>query len=108
MKGPLTGSSMVSFRVGDLLEELTRRAPREQLGAVCRRDLRRYYWLLALGRAAAPPITPEDQATLAVRAGAALAAPSADGDLTALVFAATHGSTGASLQRYREARVGHS
>ena len=88
MTGSLTGSSMVSFRVGDLLTELTRRASPSQVGAVCRRDLRRYYWLLALARASAPPIAPHVEALLTRRAGAALAAPTADGDLTALVFAA--------------------
>ena len=84
----LSGSTMISFRAGDLVEELRKRGSSSQMGAICRRDLRRYYWLLAVALASAPPIGPLEWAPLRARLAAARAAPTAAGDLSAAVFAA--------------------
>lgn len=74
---------MLSFRVGDLLEPLAVRAQPNETGKICRRDLRRYYWLLALALESAPPADPVALAQVLARAEAALAEPTSDGDLTA-------------------------
>lgn len=74
---------MLSFRVGDLLEPLAVRAQPNETGKVCRRDLRRYYWLLALALESAPPAEEVTLRLVLARAEAALAEPTSDGDLTA-------------------------
>jgi hypothetical protein len=87
MPGQLTPSSMISFRAGDLLDALSQRAARSEVGAVCRRDLRRYYWLLAVALESAPPVTPAALDAVVERARAALAEDSAEGDVSAPLFA---------------------
>lgn len=77
---------MLSFRVGDLLAPLAERAQPNETGRVCRRDLRRYYWLLALALESAPPIAADVWEELAARARIALASPTAADDLAAAVF----------------------
>ena len=83
----LTGSTMISFRAGDLVEELRKRGSSSQVGAVCRRDLRRYYWVMAVSLASAPAIAEDSWAPIAQRVAAARASPTADGDLSAVVYA---------------------
>ena len=83
----LTGATMISFRAGDLVEELRKRGSSSQVGAICRRDLRRYYWLLAVSLASAGRIPKAARLALRVRVAAARAAPTARGDLTSAVFA---------------------
>ena len=83
----LTGSTMISFRAGDLVEELGKRGSSSQVGAICRRDLRRYYWVMAVSLASAPAIAEESWAPIARRVAAARSCPTADGDLTAVVYA---------------------
>jgi len=73
---------MVSFRAGAVAPDLRRRAGPSQVGAIAKRDLRRYYWMLDVGLASAPPVTPDVLRLLAERARAAH-----NGDLTAVVFA---------------------
>jgi hypothetical protein len=85
-RSTLTSSSMLSFRAGDLLDALVQRAARSEVGAVCRRDLRRYYWLLSVALESAPPVTEATVDTLVARVSAALEQPSAAGDLSAPLF----------------------
>ena len=87
MPPPLTSSSMISYRIGDLLDALTQRAGRSEVGGVCRRDLRRYYWLLSVALESAPPVTPAALDAVVERARAALEEDSSEGDLSAPLFA---------------------
>lgn len=82
----LTPSSMICFRAGDLLPALERRASASETGTVCRRDLRRYYWLLAVALESAPTIAPDVLQAIRQRCRGALAEPSSAGDLTAALF----------------------
>jgi len=78
---------MICFRAGDLLPALELRATASETGTVCRRDLRRYYWLLAVALESAPTIAPDALRAVLQRCRAALAEPSSAGDLTAALFA---------------------
>ena len=86
MSGP-TSTSMVCFRAGPLACDLGQRARKGGVGAAARRDLGRYYWLLVVALAGSPPLSEAQTEALSRRATAALLAPSADGDQTAVVFA---------------------
>jgi hypothetical protein len=83
----LSPTTMVCFRAGPLASDLAQRAGKGAIGAVARRDLGRYYWLLLVALAGSPPLSEDLLGELARYATAALEAPSADGDLTAVVFA---------------------
>lgn len=85
-RAQMTPSSMICFRAGDLLPALAPRAAPSETGSVCRRDLRRYYWLLAVALEGAPPIPADVWPDLAARASAALSTPTATDDLAAALF----------------------
>jgi hypothetical protein len=85
---PLTPSSHLVFRAGALAEALAARGEPEDANALARRDLRRYYWLLAVALESAPAIPAPLWERLQRRCAAALAEPTAMGDLSATVYAA--------------------
>jgi hypothetical protein len=89
---PLSSQTMVSFRAGGMAGELRRRATPGQVGAIAKRDLSRYYWLLRVTLAGSPVIDPLIRSSLTERVTAALehdegASEALGGDLTAVVFA---------------------
>lgn len=83
----LDSTTMVSFRAGGMAGELRRRATTGQVGAIAKRDLSRYYWLLRVTLAGSPVIEPLTRASLAERVTAALEQDEGAEDLTAAVFA---------------------
>ncbi len=84
---PLTERTMISFRAGSLAGELRRRARPSGVGAIAKRDLGRFYWLLRVTLAGSPRIDPLVRPTLTERVQAALDADEGAEDLTAAIFA---------------------
>jgi hypothetical protein len=87
----LDSTTMVSFRAGGMAGELRRRASPSghggQVGAIAKRDLSRYYWLLRVTLAGSPHIDPLIRSSLTDRVTAALEQDEGAEDLTAVVFA---------------------
>lgn len=87
-KDVLTRRTHITFTVADLLPALQDRCRPQDANAICRRDLRRYYWLLAVALVSAPAIPQARWEELLARCTAALGAETSQGDLTATLFAA--------------------
>jgi len=86
-QGGIDSLTMISFRAGLMAPELRRRARPGEVGAIAKRDLQRYYWLVQVALAGAPPVTPPALQILLERSRAALGADTAERDLSAAVYA---------------------